>query len=130
MTTFFISAPPPVPDPLPRRILQQLIGAGEFIGHAFVTAMAMLVIVSEPTTSVTLAPGWLHRVGIVVPEQAGSVAIVQRQRVTDAVWNVLVGFHPPRFDLDPVAIGLVVNLAIQQQQRFDTQILFRHYIII
>jgi hypothetical protein len=55
---------------------------------------------------------------------------VQRQRVTDAVWDVLIGFHLPRFDLDPVTATLVVNLAIQQQQRFDTQILFRHYIII
>src|SRR5690348_10593954 len=86
----------------------------------------MFVIVGEPATRITLAPGWLHRVCIVVSEQSGSVAIVQCQRVTNAVWNVPVGFHPPRLDLDPVTAALVVNLAIQQQQRFDTRIISRH----
>src|SRR6185312_13282905 len=110
-------------------ILQQLIGAGEFIGHALVTVVAMFVIVDESATRVTPTLGWLHRVCIVVPEQPGSVAVMQRQCVANAMRNMLVGLHLSCFDLDPVTVTLVVNLAIQQQQRFDARVLFRHYLI-
>jgi hypothetical protein len=44
------------------------------------------------------------------------------------VWNVFAGFNLPSFDLDPIAILLINDLAMEVEQRSDLVFIHTHSI--
>lgn len=90
--------------------------AGVIVGHALVAGVAVLVVVGEDASGVLELLGWFDGVGVVEPEDAGAIGLMQRQAVGDAMGNPRGGLDPPGLDLDPVAAALVEDAAVQVQQ--------------
>ncbi len=55
---------------------------------------------------------------------------MQCQGVTNTVRNVVTAFDTPGFDLDPIAIALIDDGAIKQEQRFKAEIFVHELCII
>lgn len=57
---------------------------------------------------------------VVISQNAFTVWLVESQCVTNAMRDVFVGAHPPRDDLDPVAVTLVDDDAVQVEQGVES----------
>jgi hypothetical protein len=51
---------------------------------------------------------------IVIPEHARSVPVMQRQTITNAMWDVGRGLDKSRFDLHPKSRILLEDASIEQ----------------
>ena len=62
---------------------------------------------------------------VVIAQDPPAIGLVQGQRITDAVRDVCCNRHPPRFNLDPVAIALVNDLVMKFDKGGDARV-FAH----
>lgn len=69
-------------------------------------------------------------VRVVVSHYSLSKKVMQCQGVTNTVRNVVTAFDTPGFDLDPIAVTLIDDGAIEQEQRFKAEVLVRDLCII
>ena len=69
-----------------------------------------------------------HRVGVVKPQQAGSIGAMQGQRITDPVGHLFGRIHPTRLELQEVATGQEMEPAIVAQQIFEVVIRRVHWL--
>jgi hypothetical protein len=53
---------------------------------------------------------------VVEPQDPPVVPVVKSQGISDAVWDMRLGIHPPRLELGPIAIVHRKNLAVEVQQ--------------
>ena len=60
---------------------------------------------------------------VVVSQNSFPVGLVERQAITNAVRDVAVGFDAPSLDLDPEAVALIDDRAIQIEQRFKAKVI-------
>lgn len=97
----------------------------ELVGHTLVADVPMLVVIRQPRTRVLELPGRLHSMSIVVAQNPLTVWLMQGQRVTNAMRDVRCDHHPPRFDLDPVAIALINDLVVEFDKGGDARV-FTH----
>jgi hypothetical protein len=86
-----------------------------------------MTMVVRQSASAKAALRRLHTMRIVVPEHARSVPVMQRQVVTNAMWNVRAGFDKSRFDLHPKSPVLLEDAFIEQQKRLETWSVAGHY---
>ena len=85
----------------------------------------MLVVVRQPAPRVLELLRPLDGMGVVEAQNPLAIWLVQGQRVTYAVRNVLGGRHPPCLDLDPVTITLVNDLVVEFDKSGNTKV-FTH----
>ena len=76
----------------------------------------MFVIEGQPSAGVFELLRRSDCMWVVISQNAFAEWFMKRQRVTNAMWDVLIGAYSPRIDLDPVAAALVDNRAIQVEQ--------------
>lgn len=73
----------------------------------------MLVIERQDASGVLELPGRLDGMRVVVAQNAIAIRFVQRQRVPDAMRNLVGYLDAPRLQLDPVAVSLFKNRPVQ-----------------
>ena len=90
----------------------------EFIRHSLVGDVPVLVIKRQTLPGEFVSLGF-DCVRVVITQDSLATGRMQSQRISDAVWNVFAGFNLPSFDLDPIAILLINDLAMEVEQRSD-----------
>ena len=60
---------------------------------------------------------------VVVSQYPFAIRLMERQGVTNAIRNVDIGFDAPGLDVDPVAIALIDDRAVQVEQCFKTKVI-------
>jgi hypothetical protein len=101
-------------------VFQQLIRVLEFIRHAFVGDMAVFVIERQASAGIFEFLRWSDCMCVVISQNAFAVRFVERQCVTNAMRDVFAGAYAPRVDLDPVAVTLVDDDAVQVEQGVES----------
>ena len=76
----------------------------------------MLVVIGWPHSCKFEFSRGLDGMGVVVAKNSLSVGFMQRQAISDSMWNVSVGCHFPCFDFYPVSTFLVNHLIVEFEQ--------------
>jgi hypothetical protein len=75
--------------------------------------MPVLVIVSQALPGILELLRPLYRMRVVVSKNPLSVRLVERQRITDSVWDVCCYLDTPSLDLHPIATVLINDLIVE-----------------
>ncbi len=101
------------------------MGIPKLVRHTLVTGMPMPVVIRQSSPRVLELFRRFNCVGIVVAQNPLAIRLVQCQRVTNTVRDVLADCDLPSFDLDPVTIVLINDLVVEFNKGSDTGI-FAH----
>ena len=89
------------------------MSVAKLVRNALVASMPMLMVIRQSSPRILELFRRLNGMGIVVAQNPLAIRLVQCQRVTNAVRDVLTYCDLPSFNLDPVAIVLINDLVVE-----------------